>query len=119
MFSILDPDVNIPPHYGYYKGYLRYHLGIIIPQEEGKSPFIVCGGEKYYWKNGEGVMFDDMYLHYVENPTSKMRVVLFIDVLRKNVPKCIVPLYNFFNSYIENHIMIKKLVQVQHTTIKN
>ena len=119
MFSILDGNVNIPPHTGYYKGYLRYHLGIIIPKENDKSPFIVCGGQKYYWKEGEGVLFDDMFLHYVENPTNSMRVVLFLDILRNDVPSCILPLYNFFNSYIENHIILKKIVSLQHTQKKN
>ena len=31
FFSILDPEQYIKPHYGYYKGFLRYHLGVIIP----------------------------------------------------------------------------------------
>ena len=119
VFSILDGNVNIPPHTGYYKGYLRYHLGIIIPKENDKSPFIVCGGQKYYWENGKGVLFDDMFLHYVENPTNSTRVVLYLDILRNDVPPCILPLYNFFNSYIENHYVIKKLVKVQHNTNKN
>lgn len=55
FFSILDPLVEIKPHIGYYKGYLRYHLGIIIPEENEKNPYIVCGGEKYEWKEGKGV----------------------------------------------------------------
>jgi beta-hydroxylase len=88
FFSILDPEVEIPPHIGYYKGYLRYHIGIVIPNNEindiNKKPYIVCGNERYYWKTGEGVMFDDMYLHYVKNPTQNMRCVLYLDIKRKS-----------------------------------
>lgn len=119
IFSILDGNVNIPPHTGYYKGYLRYHLGIAIPRENNKRPFINCGGETYYWKNGEGVLFDDMYEHYVENPTTQQRVVLYLDVLRNDVPQQCKGVYTFFNHYIENHIVLKKIIGVQHQTIKN
>ena len=31
MFSILAPGKRIPPHDGPYKGVLRYHLGLIVP----------------------------------------------------------------------------------------
>jgi beta-hydroxylase len=101
MFSILYANVNIPPHTGYYKGYLRYHLGIIIPKDEEQRPFIICGDQKYYWNEGEGVLFDDMYLHYVENPTKYQRVVLYIDVLRTNVPEIIQPIYDFFTHILK------------------
>lgn len=119
MFSILDGGVNIPPHTGYYKGYLRYHLGIEVPTENGISPFIVCGDEKYSWKNGEGVLFDDMFLHYVENPTSKSRIVLYLDILRIDIPFVVQPIYNIFNKYIETHPTVSTLVQNSHQMIKN
>ena len=32
MFSILAPGKHIPEHRGVYKGVLRYHLGLIIPE---------------------------------------------------------------------------------------
>jgi len=82
--SIIEPGMKIPPHRGYMKSILRYHLGVIIPTD--KKPFIVVGGNKYYWKEGEGVMFDDMFVHYVENPSAYRRAVLFIDVLRNDIP---------------------------------
>lgn len=82
--SVIEPGMKIPPHRGYMKSILRYHLGIIIPTD--KRPFIVVGGHKYYWQEGEGVMFDDMFIHYVENPSDYRRAVLFIDVLRNDIP---------------------------------
>jgi aspartyl/asparaginyl beta-hydroxylase (cupin superfamily) len=114
FFSILDPGVEIPPHTGYYKGYLRYHLGVKIPNGDEKA-YIVCGGEKYTWKEKEGVLFDDMYLHYVKNPTKKQRVVLYLDVKRKSDNKFV----NFINdvciSLMENSPVLKMFLKNQHT----
>lgn len=117
FFSVLEPKVNIPVHKGYYKGYLRYHLGVIIPEENGLKPFINVGGETYYWKEGEGVVFDDMFDHYVENPTNKNRVVLFIDLVR--------PLDGFLGvlnrwniQMIEKNPLIKKIQEIQHNSVK-
>src|SRR6188508_287671 len=33
FFSVLEPRQHITPHWGYYKGFLRYHLGVIIPND--------------------------------------------------------------------------------------
>ena len=114
FFSILDPGVEIPPHTGYYKGYLRYHLGVKIPNGNEKT-YIVCGGEKYIWKEKEGVLFDDMYLHYVKNPTKQQRVVLYLDVKRKSDNKIV----NFINdlgiSLVENSPVLKMFLKNQHT----
>jgi len=114
FFSILDPHVEIKPHTGYYKGYLRYHLGIIIPEENGKKPYIICGGEKYEWSEGEGVLFDDMFLHYVNNMTSKERVILYLDIKRKNKHWIIDTIIKFGN-YISENSLIDRFIKNQHT----
>ena len=114
FFSILDPYVEIKPHIGYYKGYLRYHLGIIIPEENGMKPYIICGGKKYEWKEGEGVLFDDMFLHYVKNTTSKKRVVLYLDVKRKNTNWLIDFFINLGNYLSENSFIIERFIKNQH-----
>lgn len=31
FFSIFEPDVHLKAHWGYYKGFLLYHLRIIVP----------------------------------------------------------------------------------------
>lgn len=118
FFSILDPGVDIPPHVGYYKGYLRYHLGVEIPnndsEDSSQKAFIVCGDEKYIWAMKKGVLFDDMYVHYVKNPSNKRRVVLYIDVIRKSDN----PIVKFVNSagiaYIETSPVLKQFLQNQH-----
>src|SRR5258708_20023106 len=43
----------------------------------------IKNGEKYYWRNGASVMFDDTFLHDAANESSDVRVVLFLDVVRK------------------------------------
>jgi len=121
FFSILDPEVEITPHVGYYKGYLRYHLGIVIPNNEindiNKKAYIVCGNERYYWKTGEGVMFDDMYLHYVKNPTQNMRCVLYLDIKRKSDNILIDTLNNIGIFLIDTSIILNLFLKYQHNQV--
>jgi aspartyl/asparaginyl beta-hydroxylase (cupin superfamily) len=90
MFSILSPRKHIPPHRGFYKGVWRYHLGLIIPQNG--DCFIVNGGQQYHWKPGEDVLFDDTFNHQVWNKSDELRVVLFCDVYRNDLPGIFKPL---------------------------
>jgi beta-hydroxylase len=43
---------------------------------------MLAEGPKYYWHEGEGVMFDDNPLHDATNNGDTVRVVLFLDVYR-------------------------------------
>jgi beta-hydroxylase len=113
MLSILDGDVDIPEHYGYFKGYYRYHLGYIIPEYNNKKPFIVCGNQKYEWEEGKGVLFDDMFNHYVRNDTPYRRVVLYLDVIRPELKDDIIT--NNILYLLSNNYFIKKLDKSQHT----
>ena len=122
FFSILDPGVEIPPHIGYYKGYLRYHMGVIIPNNNtGKiddKAYIVCGGEKYIWEDNKGVVFDDLYLHYVKNPTNQLRVVLYLDI-KRNSNSHIVNTINDVGIYlIENSFIFNNFLKNQHSQNK-
>jgi len=100
FFSILDPHQHIRPHKGYYQGFLRYHLGVIIPRNNvdgdcwirindnlednlRNDKNTMDKSETYYWKNGHGIVFNDNYLHEAANETDEIRVVLFVDVLRR------------------------------------
>lgn len=115
--SILEPKMNIPPHRGYLKNILRYHLGIIIPTD--KKPFLICDGKKYYWKEGEGIMFDDMYVHYVKNPSQYRRAVLFIDVLRNDLPEPSNTISNFLYTVIIRNKTLTNIDNKMHQQIKN
>jgi len=80
-FSLLEPGTHIPEHRGVYKGVLRYHLSLVVP-DDWQNCFIVVDGKKLHWREGDDLMFDDMYLHHVENNTNQKRVVLFLDIKR-------------------------------------
>lgn len=81
MFSILSPRKHILDHRGPYKGVLRYHLGLIVPQD-AEACRIRVGEDIRHWREGESMIFDDTYNHEVWNDTDETRVVLFVDVLR-------------------------------------
>ncbi len=82
MFSILSPHKRIPPHDGPYKGVLRYHLGLMVPEPE-EHVGIRVGGRVAHWREGASLVFDDTYEHEAWNDTDAMRVVLFVDVIRE------------------------------------
>jgi len=81
MISILSPRKHILDHRGPYKGVLRYHLGLIVP-EDAESCRIRVGEDVRHWEEGKSLMFDDTFNHEVWNDTDETRVVLFVDVLR-------------------------------------
>lgn len=100
FFSIVEPHQYITPHFGYYKGFVRYHLGVIVPgnnvdhkawlrvnadkaDNDLDDHSLIERGERYYWHEGEGVVFDDTYLHDAANETDEIRVVLWLDIARK------------------------------------
>lgn len=89
--SILEPGGHITSHNGPYKGILRYHLGMRTPNDDRCA--LNMSGERYSWRDGEDVMFDDTYNHEVTNDTSIPRIILFVDIPRpfKN------PIARFFN----------------------
>jgi beta-hydroxylase len=80
IFAILAPAKHIPPHRGLYKGLLRYHLGIRIP--EPGACHITVNGESRAWEQGKSFVFDDTFTHDVWNESRKPRIVLMIDVER-------------------------------------
>ena len=80
LFSILDPGKSIPSHYGPYRGYLRYHLGLIVPKQD--PPQLRVKDEVYTWQEGEDVLWDDTWEHEVINHCKDRRVVLIVDIRR-------------------------------------
>jgi beta-hydroxylase len=80
MFASLPPGAKLVRHRDPYAGSLRYHLGLTTPNDPGC--YIDVDGEKYHWKDGEDVMFDETFIHYAENTTPHQRVILFCDVER-------------------------------------
>ena len=77
---MLPPGAKLVKHRDPYAGSLRYHLGLVTPNSE--DCYIDVDGKKYWWKDGEAVMFDETFIHYANNESEKNRIVLFIDVKR-------------------------------------
>lgn len=118
FFSVLEPGARLPPHEGMYKGVIRYHLGLIIP-DDWEQCFINVDGTTLYWTEGDDIMFDDMYTHYVENNTNQRRVILFLDIKRDFNN----PLINLANStllhFIKSNDMVTNAVSNANAVSKN
>lgn len=85
FFSILEPHKHIPPHRGPYKGVLRYHLGLIVPEPKERCRIRV-DQQIAHWEEGRSLIFDDSFEHEVWNDTEGRRVVLFMDFVRPLPP---------------------------------
>ncbi|MEJ5064737.1 lipid A hydroxylase LpxO [Erwinia sp. MYb375] len=83
MFASLPDGSRLPRHRDPYAGSLRYHLGLITPNDD--RCFIEVDGERYSWRDGEGVIFDETYIHYAENHSGQPRLILFCDIERPMV----------------------------------
>ncbi|MFZ7092715.1 aspartyl/asparaginyl beta-hydroxylase domain-containing protein [Primorskyibacter sp. 2E233] len=80
MLSILEPGKNIAAHTGPSRAYLRYHLALMVPDEN--PPRIRLKDKYYTWVEGESVLFDDSWDHEVINESSQIRVILMVDFRR-------------------------------------
>ncbi|AXI04286.1 lipid A hydroxylase LpxO [Aquirhabdus parva] len=80
MFTELPPGSRLVRHRDPYAGSLRYHLGLVTPNDD--RCFIDVDGERYSWRDGQGVMFDETYIHYAENGTDENRIILLCDIER-------------------------------------
>jgi hypothetical protein len=78
--SIMQPGTCLRQHRGPNSGTLRYHYGLDVP--DGDLGLEINGQHQYKWKNGEGIVWDDVELHRAWNNTSLSRAVLFVDVVR-------------------------------------
>ena len=85
FFSILSPHRRIGEHRGPWRGVLRYHLALQVPEPRHEAGISV-GGEVAHWDEGHSLLFDDGYRHHAWNDTDGVRVVLFVDVLRPLKP---------------------------------
>lgn len=121
ILSSLDPDTFIPEHRGYFKGYLRYHLPLEVPTDNPTNPtHIVCGGIRHNWVLGRGVLFDDMFLHSVQNTSpNQRRTVLFLDVQRRHLPAPIRQINQLMYPIVNHHPFVQMLLADQHRPQKN
>ncbi|WP_235088527.1 aspartyl/asparaginyl beta-hydroxylase domain-containing protein [Chromobacterium sp. Beijing] len=80
MFASLPPGSRLVRHRDPFAGSVRFHLGLSTPQSE--ACYIEVDGERYSWRDGEAVLFDETYLHHAENATKHQRIILFCDIER-------------------------------------
>ncbi|MBY0399734.1 aspartyl/asparaginyl beta-hydroxylase domain-containing protein, partial [Myxococcota bacterium] len=99
FFSILGPHQHLRAHWGYYKGFFRYHLALVVPDDnrdgrcwlrvnDDRTAYdlrirsVIEETPKYHWHEGEGIVFDDTHLHDAANESDRPRAVLFLDLRR-------------------------------------
>lgn len=78
MFSIFEPGKHLPAHRGPYNGVLRFHLGLIVPNQPDKIAIRV-DRQVCHWQEGKALIFDDAFEHEAWNHSDETRVVLFVD----------------------------------------
>ena len=77
FFSILEPGATIPEHTGFYKGMLRCHLALRVPEERDRC-ILWLDGKTHLWERGRAIVFDDTFPHAVRNDTEDDRIVLLL-----------------------------------------
>ena len=55
-------------------------MGLITPNND--ACYIEVDGNRYSWRDGEMVMFDETYIHEAYNKTDQNRIILFCDIER-------------------------------------
>jgi len=80
FFSILKPGTHVKAHRGAYRGYLRYHLGLSVPEPEKCGLKLI--DKTYHWKDGESMVFDDTFDHEAWNNGNEDRIILYVDFIR-------------------------------------
>lgn len=90
MFALLPAGAHLNPHRDPFAGSLRYHLGLVTPNDDGCR--IVVDGQGYSWRDGQDVLFDETFVHHAHNMTAHDRLILFCDIERPLHPSWLMPL---------------------------
>lgn len=105
MFTFLPAGGILNEHRDPYAGSLRYHLGIITPNND--ACYIEVDGIRYSWRDGEDVLFDETYIHRAENKTDVDRLIFFCDVARPMGGRLSTAINRFFSTYIMSEAAAK------------
>ena len=82
-FSRLVPGTRIHPHKGIDHTVLRCHLGLVAPP----GYILHVNGVQRQWAEGCVWLFDDTYAHEVWSESDQPRVVLIMDLNKKDLEK--------------------------------
>ena len=104
LFTMLEPRSRLGEHRDPFGGSLRYHLGLMTPNSDDCRIYV--DGQPYAWRDGDDVLFDETFIHRVENDTDERRIILFCDVTR--------PLDNPLARGL-NRFMIDRVVRISKT----
>jgi beta-hydroxylase len=106
LFALLPGRSKLGAHRDPFAGSLRYHLGLKTPNSDQCRIYI--DGQPYAWRDGQAILFDETYIHSVNNDTDDVRIILFCDVTR--------PLHTgvvrAINNFVVRHIV--KLTETQN-----
>lgn len=87
-FSFLAPGKHIPPHRGPFRGILRGYLVLSMPLGDDGRPAatLTVDGHAHRLRDGEFLLWDDTFEHEVRNASDDVRIVLLLDIRRRNMP---------------------------------
>jgi hypothetical protein len=79
-YSAVTGKAQLRPHWGITNAQLKFHLGLVVPQQEQSSGARPCatltvGRESRAWEEGKVLFFDDSYVHSVRHDCNEERVV--------------------------------------------
>ena len=81
FYSIMEPGARLIPHRGVTKAIFTVHLGLRLPRDRERC-WMIVDGQKLIWREGNVLIFDDTYEHYVHNGSDEHRVILLLHVKR-------------------------------------
>ncbi len=86
--SVFPGGKHLRPHKGPFKGVWRYHLPYLVEDlGEGRTSCeLKIDDTQYFLTEGEDLLWDDTYMHEARNRSDSPRVVLLLDVYRKDHP---------------------------------
>jgi len=111
--SFLAPRKHIPPHRGPFRGVLRYYLGLVMPRtSEGELAAVLkIAGQPHRLAEGESLLWDDTYMHEVWNASDQVRIVLLLDVWRRDMPPDMELFSHLLASLIRTGIRARRVAQ--------
>lgn len=83
LYSVLEADTHIAPHFGLLNTRLICHIPLVIPGDCA----LRVGSETRPWKNGEALIFDDSFEHEAWNRSNSRRVILLFEIWRPEISK--------------------------------
>ncbi len=98
MFATLPPGGDLGKHRDPFAGSLRYHLGLSTPNSDKCRIWV--DGQEYSWRDGEAVMFDETFMHWAENKTDTLRIILFADIERPLKSKVMGKINHWFKNTV-------------------